>query len=61
MDKSRAAFRAMVQIPAVASSAITLATDPAICGRAGLAADSVFELWDPTVVLGLALRVTRAM
>ena len=35
----------------MSSSAITLVADPAVCARAGLAADSIFKVWEPTATL----------
>jgi hypothetical protein len=51
MDTSGSAFRAKLQLPLVSSSAITLVADPAVCARAGLAADSIFKVWEPTATL----------
>jgi hypothetical protein len=51
MDTSQAAFRAKLQMPLVSSSAIVLVTDAAVCARAGLAADSIFKVWEPTATL----------
>jgi hypothetical protein len=51
MDTSQSAFRAKLQMPLVTSSAIALVTDAAVCARAGLAADSIFKVWEPTATL----------
>jgi hypothetical protein len=52
MDTSQSAFRAKLQMPLVSSSAITLVTDATVCAQAGLAADSIFKVWEPTATLG---------
>ena len=49
MDTSQSAFRASLQMPFVPSSQIVLVTDPTVCARAGLAADSIVKVWEPTV------------
>jgi hypothetical protein len=49
MDTSASAFRGTLQMPLVTSSEITLVTDATVCARAGLAADSVVKVWEPTV------------
>lgn len=51
MDTSHSVLRAKLNLPLVSPSQITLVTDPAICARAGLAADSIFKVWEPTATL----------
>jgi hypothetical protein len=52
MDTSQTAFRAKLQMPLVTSSAISLVRDPAVCAKAGFAADSIFKVWQPAATLG---------
>jgi hypothetical protein len=52
MDSSHSATRAKLRLPTVNTSAIKLVTNGSVCARAGLAADSIFKVWEPTAVLG---------
>ncbi len=47
MAPPESAFRARFSLPLVAPANITLVSDPAICARAGAAADSMVKVWLP--------------
>lgn len=48
MDSSNSVLRARLQMPLVASSAIVLISDSAVCARAGVASDSIVRVIVPT-------------
>jgi hypothetical protein len=48
MDSSNSVLRARLQMPLVASSAIVLISDSAVCARAGVASDSIVKVIVPT-------------
>jgi hypothetical protein len=47
MAAEQSAFRAKLSMPLVTSTGISLASDPAICARAGAAVDSMVKVWLP--------------
>ncbi len=49
MEPDAAAARDSLGLPLVSFSEIALVSDPAVCARAGEAADSVFRTWSPGV------------
>lgn len=51
MDTSRATLRTSLQLPLVSPSSITLVSNATVCSKAGLAADSIFKVWEPTATL----------
>jgi hypothetical protein len=51
MDTSRSAMRARLQLPLVSPAQIMVVNDAAVCAQAGLAADSIFKVWEPTATL----------